>query len=66
MGVLSRKKDTFHRILSLPAKMMQLFLSKAADAIFQEVMGSMVIPEEQAHLLGPTVGITKDVPFSPM
>ena len=25
-----------------------------------------MIPKEQAHLLGPTVGITKDVPFSPM
>ena len=55
----------FHRIISL-AKMIRLFLSKAADASVQEVMGSMVIPEEQAHPIGPTVGLTKDVPFSPM
>ena len=46
--------------------MIRLFLSKAADASVQEVMGSMVIPEEQAHPIGPTVGLTKDVPFSPM
>ena len=26
-------------------------------------MGGMVIPEEQDHLLGPTVGLTKDVTF---
>ena len=29
-------------------------------------MGSMVIPEEQAHSLGPNVSLIKGVPFSPM
>ena len=60
------RRILFHRILSPPAKMIQLFLSKAADAIVQEVMGSMVIPEERAHSIVPTVGLTKDVPFSHM
>ena len=59
------RRILFHRILSPPAKMIWLFLSKAADAIIQEVMVSMVVPEEQAHSLGPTVGLTKDVPFYP-
>ena len=43
-----------------------LVLSKAADAIVQDVMWGKMIPEEQAHSLGPTVGLTKDEPFSHM
>ena len=60
------RRILFHGILSPSAKMIRLFLSKAADAIVQEVMGSMVIPEEQVHLLGPTIDLTKDVLCSPM
>ena len=54
-----------HRLLSPPAKMIRIFLSAAADAVVQEVMkpGSWVKP---VLVLGPMVGLTKEVPFSPL
>ena len=55
-----------YRTLSPPAKMIRLFLSKAADAIVQEVMGAGA-----QQVIGPTLrclkaGLTRDVPFTPM
>ena len=54
-----------HRLLSPPAKMIRIFLSAAADAVVREVMkpGSWVKP---VLVLGPMVGLTKEVPFSPL
>ncbi|KAL7527269.1 hypothetical protein ACHAXR_004033, partial [Thalassiosira sp. AJA248-18] len=55
-----------YRTLSPPAKMIRLFLGKAADAIVQEVMGARSLQNVNTTPGSLRVGMTKDIPFTPM
>ena len=59
-------KILHHRLRSPPAKIIRIFLSKAADAIVQELLGSNVRPLLDKDEMGPTLGLTQDVPFASM
>ena len=58
-------KMLYHRIRSPLARMIRIFLAKAADAIVNEVMGATSWPSTKTPK-GPTVGLTKGVSFSPL
>ena len=59
-------KILHHILCSPPAKIIRIFLSKAADTIVQEVMGLKVRPLLDKDEMGPTLGLTQDVPFASM
>ena len=63
---LQGKEVLRHRIMSPPAKIIRTFLSKAADTIMSEVMGPTSEVTQRLKVKGPTVGLTKDVAFSPL
>ena len=65
-GLTQGIKILHHRLLSPPAKIIRIFLSKAADVIVEQVMGSRAQPLLDKHDMSPTQGLTQDVPFASM
>ena len=55
-----------YRICSQLAKMIRVFLTKAADVIVDTVMGTMSQPFPEVSVLGSMVGFSNDVPLLPL
>jgi len=63
-GVTLGKRVLEHRLRSPPAKIIRIFLSKAAETIVDEVMSARVEPLADKKVVGPMVGLTLEVPFA--
>ena len=63
-GVTLGKRVLEHRLRSPPAKIIRIFLSKAAETIVEEVISTRVEPRADEKVVGPMVGLTLEVPFA--